>query len=173
VAISFVGDRRRIFSPTKDSSRLVTRGGKTYEMHETGARGQREPVRPRVEPSPATCHTGVHWDAQRLRDRAMEAIRELAALRDAETVAEAWEPRQRYAPAIDGQQEVVMGDATYQVFRDGQAYKVRITMSGLGILEVKAGVARTGRNPATGETIQIKAGKKVGFRPVKELKEAI
>jgi DNA-binding protein HU-beta len=49
----------------------------------------------------------------------------------------------------------------------------RIRMSGLGILEVKARAARTGRNPATGESIQIKASKKVGFRPAKELKEAI
>jgi DNA-binding protein HU-beta len=49
----------------------------------------------------------------------------------------------------------------------------RIRMSGLGILEVKARAARTGRNPATGEAIQIKASKKVGFRPAKELKEAI
>ena len=49
----------------------------------------------------------------------------------------------------------------------------RIRMSGLGILEVKTRAARTGRNPATGETIQIKASKKVGFRAAKELKEAI
>jgi hypothetical protein len=33
-------------------------------------------------------------------------------------------------PPVDRQQEVVMGDATYQVFRDGQAYKVRITRLG-------------------------------------------
>ncbi len=33
--------------------------------------------------------------------------------------------------------------------------------------------ARTGRNPATGEEIQIKASKKVAFRPAKELKDAI
>jgi DNA-binding protein HU-beta len=46
-------------------------------------------------------------------------------------------------------------------------------MSGLGILEVKPRAARTGRNPAIGETIQIKASKKVGFRPAKDLKEAI
>jgi DNA-binding protein HU-beta len=49
----------------------------------------------------------------------------------------------------------------------------RIRMSGLGILEVKTQAARMGRNPATGERIQIKASKKVGFRPAKELKEAI
>ena len=33
--------------------------------------------------------------------------------------------------------------------------------------------ARMGRNPATGEAIQIKASKKVAFRASKELKEAI
>jgi DNA-binding protein HU-beta len=49
----------------------------------------------------------------------------------------------------------------------------RIRMSGLGILEVKSRPARTGRNPVTGEQIQIKASKKVTFRPAKELKEAV
>lgn len=43
----------------------------------------------------------------------------------------------------------------------------RIRMSGLGTLEVKS---RAGRNPATGETIQIKASKKVAFRAARELK---
>jgi DNA-binding protein HU-beta len=50
---------------------------------------------------------------------------------------------------------------------------VKIRMSGLGILEVKARAARSGRNPATGEPIQIKASKKVTFRVAKELKEAV
>jgi DNA-binding protein HU-beta len=49
----------------------------------------------------------------------------------------------------------------------------RIRMSGLGILEVKTRAARMGRNPATGESFQIKASRKVAFRPAKELKEAI
>ena len=49
----------------------------------------------------------------------------------------------------------------------------RIRMSGLGILEVKHREARIGRNPATGESIQIEASKKVAFRPAKELKEAV
>ena len=49
----------------------------------------------------------------------------------------------------------------------------RIRMSGLGTLEVKMRGERTGRNPATGEAIQIKASKKVVFRPAKELKEAV
>jgi DNA-binding protein HU-beta len=49
----------------------------------------------------------------------------------------------------------------------------RIRMSGLGIPEVKNRAARMGRNPRTSGAIQIKASKKVGFRPAKELKEAI
>src|SRR5947209_13025001 len=49
----------------------------------------------------------------------------------------------------------------------------RIRMSGLGILEVKTRKARMGRNPATGAAIEIKASRKVGFRPAKELKEAV
>ena len=49
----------------------------------------------------------------------------------------------------------------------------RVRIVGLGILQVRKRAARTGRNPATGEPIHITASKKVGFRPVKELKEAI
>jgi DNA-binding protein HU-beta len=49
----------------------------------------------------------------------------------------------------------------------------RIRIGGLGILEVRQREARTGRNPATGETMQIAASKKVAFRPAKELKEAV
>jgi DNA-binding protein HU-beta len=49
----------------------------------------------------------------------------------------------------------------------------RVRLAGLGILQVKARPARTGRNPATGEAIKIKASKKVSFRVAKELKEAV
>ena len=49
----------------------------------------------------------------------------------------------------------------------------RLRIGGLGVLQVRSRAARTGRNPATGETIQIKASKKVAFRPAKELKEAV
>jgi DNA-binding protein HU-beta len=49
----------------------------------------------------------------------------------------------------------------------------RIRIGGLGTLEVRKREARTGRNPATGETMQIAASKKVAFRPAKELKESV
>jgi DNA-binding protein HU-beta len=49
----------------------------------------------------------------------------------------------------------------------------RIRVAGLGILQVRKRPARMGRNPATGESIKIKASKKVAFRAAKELKEAV
>ena len=49
----------------------------------------------------------------------------------------------------------------------------RIRIVGLGILQVRKRAARTGRNPATGEAIKIKASKKVAFRAAKDLKMAV
>ncbi|MGA9081418.1 MAG: HU family DNA-binding protein [Pseudolabrys sp.] len=49
----------------------------------------------------------------------------------------------------------------------------RVKIAGLGILQVRNRAARMGRNPATGEVIQIKASKKVAFRATKELKIAV
>jgi DNA-binding protein HU-beta len=49
----------------------------------------------------------------------------------------------------------------------------RVRIAGLGILQVRKRAARMGRNPATGEAIKIKAGKKVAFRAAKDLKLAI
>jgi DNA-binding protein HU-beta len=49
----------------------------------------------------------------------------------------------------------------------------RIRIAGLGILQVRTRPARMGRNPGTGEAIQIKANKKVAFRASKDLKMAV
>ena len=49
----------------------------------------------------------------------------------------------------------------------------RVKIVGLGILQVRNCAARVGRNPKTGEQIQIKASKKIAFRASKELKEAL
>ena len=49
----------------------------------------------------------------------------------------------------------------------------RVKIAGLGILQVRSRAARMGRNPRTGEAIEIKASKKVAFRASKELKTAI
>ena len=49
----------------------------------------------------------------------------------------------------------------------------KLNISGLGIFKVADRPARMGRNPRTGESIQIKASKKVRFTASKVLKEAV
>ena len=49
----------------------------------------------------------------------------------------------------------------------------KINITGLGIFKVADRKAREGRNPRTGETIQIPASKKLRFTPSKVLKEAV
>ena len=68
--------------------------------------------------------------------------------------------------------ETILGDMVGQIVRHLKKGD-RIRIGGLGILQVRKRAARMGRNPATGEPIQIKASKKVAFRASKELKEAI
>lgn len=48
-----------------------------------------------------------------------------------------------------------------------------ISLPTLGKLKVKETAARTGRNPRTGERIDIPAGRKVVFSPGKDFKEAL
>ena len=70
------------------------------------------------------------------------------------------------------QTEAVLGDLVSLVTKHLKKGD-RIRIGGLGILQVRKRAARMGRNPATGEPIQIKASKKVAFRAAKELKEAV
>ena len=48
-----------------------------------------------------------------------------------------------------------------------------VQVSGFGIFEVKAREARVGRNPRTGETMEIAASKVPGFKASKTLKDAV
>jgi DNA-binding protein HU-beta len=48
-----------------------------------------------------------------------------------------------------------------------------VSLVGFGTFSVKSRAARTGRNPQTGATIQIKASKVPGFKAGKALKEAV
>jgi DNA-binding protein HU-beta len=70
------------------------------------------------------------------------------------------------------QAEAVLSDLMTLTTRHLQnGDKIRLT--GIGILQVQKRPARMGRNPGTGEAIEIKASKKIAFRPAKELKEAV
>ena len=48
-----------------------------------------------------------------------------------------------------------------------------VSLVGFGTFSVKSRAARQGRNPRTGETIQIKASKVPGFKAGKALKDAV
>lgn len=47
----------------------------------------------------------------------------------------------------------------------------RFSVSDFGTFDAKERAARTGRNPATGASIEIAASKKVAFKPAASLKE--
>ncbi len=49
----------------------------------------------------------------------------------------------------------------------------QVTLVGFGTFEVRDRAARTGRNPRTGEAIQIKASKAPGFKAGKAFKDAL
>jgi DNA-binding protein HU-beta len=68
--------------------------------------------------------------------------------------------------------EAILGDLVGIITKHLKK-RERVRIAGLGILQVRNRAARMGRNPATGETIQIKASKKVAFRAAKDLKMAV
>lgn len=56
---------------------------------------------------------------------------------------------------------------------DGLKGGQEVSIAGLGIFEAKMRSARTGRNPRTGESIQIPAMRVPKFRAAKALKDAV
>lgn len=64
-------------------------------------------------------------------------------------------------------------DETMAVIGDGLANHRDVKIDGLGNFTVKATQARAGRNPATGEAIEIPAGHKISFKPAAGLKSRL
>lgn len=64
-------------------------------------------------------------------------------------------------------------DALVDVITDTLKAGDQITLVGFGSFQVKTREARTGRNPRTGEAIQIKASKIPSFKAGKALKDAV
>jgi DNA-binding protein HU-beta len=64
-------------------------------------------------------------------------------------------------------------DTVLDGVKDGLKTDGSVTITGFGTFEVKDRKARMGRNPHTGAPIPIKAGKRVGFRVGKALKESV
>ena len=70
------------------------------------------------------------------------------------------------ADALDALIEAIEGGLTRARQGDG------VRVPGLGTFKVRHRKARTGRNPRTGESIQIAASSSVGFTAAKNLKDA-
>jgi len=60
-------------------------------------------------------------------------------------------------------------DTITETLRKGDS----VTLVGFGTFEVRARAARAGRNPQTGETIQIKASNSPAFKAGKAFKDAV
>ncbi len=83
----------------------------------------------------------------------------------AEAMAEAADISQAAAArALDG-----MVAAITQALKDGES----VSIVGFGTFLVRDRAARTGRNPKTGETIQIAASRAPAFKAGKALKDAV
>ncbi|MBE2209988.1 MAG: HU family DNA-binding protein [Xanthomonadaceae bacterium] len=64
--------------------------------------------------------------------------------------------------------DAVLGGVTHAL-KSGDA----VALTGFGTFEVRSRAARTGRNPKTGEALQIAASKAPGFKAGKALKDAV
>ena len=64
-------------------------------------------------------------------------------------------------------------DAFIEEVTNALKKKGSVAIVGFGSFEVQKRKARTGRNPATGEEIKIKASNAPKFRPGKSLKDAV
>ena len=64
-------------------------------------------------------------------------------------------------------------DAFVRALTEALAKGERVALPELGVFNVKERKARKGRNPRTGEVIEIPARKVVVFKPAKSLKERV
>ena len=64
-------------------------------------------------------------------------------------------------------------DAVFENISKGLKAGDTINLVGFGTFSIKDRAARTGRNPRTGEEIQIAASRVPGFKPGKGLKDAV
>jgi len=74
----------------------------------------------------------------------------------------------RPKPEVETVVETLLGEIG-KALQSGE----RVDLRGFGSFTVKDKAARQGRNPKTGETIQIAARKSAGFKPSKELSDRL
>ena len=64
-------------------------------------------------------------------------------------------------------------DATFEAIAEALKEGDQVSLVGFGTFQVKDRAARMGRNPQTGEPIEIKASRMPGFKAGKGLKDAV
>ncbi|UUL83783.1 HU family DNA-binding protein [Sphingomonas qomolangmaensis] len=64
-------------------------------------------------------------------------------------------------------------DAVFAAITEAAAAGDEVSLNGFGKFKVKESAAREGRNPGTGEAIQIAASKKLAFTPAKAVKDRL
>ncbi|MBC2667288.1 HU family DNA-binding protein [Novosphingobium flavum] len=64
-------------------------------------------------------------------------------------------------------------DAVFAAITEAAAKGEEISLSAFGKFKVKESAAREGRNPATGEPMQIAASRKLAFAPAKAVKDKL
>src|SRR5439155_22332084 len=127
---------------------------------QTLSESSKRPMWREVASSPLSERGGPTMAAKKPGAQATVTMKHLAA-----NLAETHEMSKKQTEAVLGE---LVGLVTKHLKKGD-----RIRIGGLGILQVRKRAARMGRNPATGEPIQIKASKKVAFRAAKELKESV
>ncbi len=64
-------------------------------------------------------------------------------------------------------------DAIFSAIIDTLKAGDQVSLGGVGVFQIKHRAARSGRNPQTGETIQIAASNSIGFKASKAWKDAV
>lgn len=64
-------------------------------------------------------------------------------------------------------------DAVFNAITEAAAKGEEISLNAFGKFKVKESAAREGRNPATGEAMQIAASRKLAFAPAKAVKDKL
>ncbi len=74
---------------------------------------------------------------------------------------------------MEKKQAKAVVQAVFDAMTDAAKKGEEVSIPGFGKFKVASRDARSGRNPATGETIQIAASKKLAFTPAKQLKDSL
>ena len=77
------------------------------------------------------------------------------------------------AASIEKKQAKAAVEAVLSGILDAAKQGDEVSLPGFGKFKVKDSPARQGRNPATGETVEIAASRKLSFAPAKQVKDAL